>query len=73
MQIPNGTGPGVQRSKRSLSACLNMFYGTYQKSVKRSNSVTRSMAGVINDRWRVSLYMVMLQNVIKQSGKGNIV
>ena len=67
MQVPNGTGPGVRRSKRPL---LAMFYGNLQNSVIRSKSVIKtssvisSQIGVMSDQLRVSLYMVMSQNVM---------
>ena len=72
MQVPNGTGPGVRRSKRPLlaSRTVAMFYEHLQnlvirsKSVIKSSSVIRSQIGVMSDQLRVSLYMVMSQNVM---------
>ena len=72
MQVPNGTGPGVRRSKRLLlaSRTRSMFYGNLQNSVIRSKSVLQSSSvissqiGVMSDQLRVSLYMVMSQNVM---------
>ena len=72
MQVPNGTGPGVRRSKRPLlaSRTVAMFYGNLQnsvirsKSVLKSNSVINSQIGVMSDQLRMSLYMVMSQNVM---------
>ena len=72
MQVPNGTGPGVRRSKRPLlaSRTVSMFYGNLQnwvimsKSVIKSSSVISSQIGVMSDQLRVSLYMVMSQNVM---------
>ena len=72
MQVPNGTGPGVRRSKRPcwLAAPVAMFYGNLQnlvirsKSVIKSSSVISSQIGVMFYRLRVSLYMVMSQNVM---------
>ena len=72
MQVPNGTGPGVRRSKRPLLASRTRcnFYGNLQnlvirsKSVLKSSSVINSQIGVMSDQLRVSLYMVMSQNVM---------
>ena len=53
-----------------LAAPVTMFYGNLKnleirsKSVIKSSSVIRSQTGVISDQLRVSLYMVMSQNVI---------
>ena len=53
-----------------LAAPAAMFYGNLQKlvirskSVIKSSSVIRSQNGVICDQLRVSLYMVMSQNVM---------
>ena len=53
-----------------LAAPVAMFYGSLQnlvirsKSVIKSSSVIRSQTGVMSDQLRVSLYMVMSQNVI---------
>ena len=53
-----------------LAAPVAMFYGNLQnlvimsKSVIKSSSVIRSQTGVISDQLRVSLYMVMSQNVV---------
>ena len=52
-----------------LAAPVAMFYGNLEnflimsKSVIKSNLVIRSQTGVISDQLRVSLYMVMSQNV----------
>ena len=64
MQVPNGTGPGVRRSKRPLLASRTRcsFYGNLQnlvirsKSVIKSSSVISSQIGVMSDQLRVSLY-----------------
>ena len=72
MQVPNGTGPGVRRSKRPLLASRTRcnVYGNLQnlviksKSVIKSSSVISSQIGVMSDQLRVSLYMVMSQNVM---------
>ena len=70
MQVPNGTGPGVRRSKRPLLASRTRFYGNLHNSVIRSKSVLKSSSvissqiGVMSDQLRVSLYMVMSQNVM---------
>ena len=53
-----------------LAAPVAMFYGIFQKSVIRSKSVLKSSSvinsqiGVMSDQLRVSLYMVMSQNVM---------
>ena len=70
MQVPNGTGPGVWRSKRPLLAsrtrCNVLWkppkFGNKVKSVIKSSSVISSQIGVKSDQLRVSLYKVMSQN-----------
>ena len=67
MQVPNGTGPGVRRGKRSLLASRircdvlrnlrNLVIRP--KSVIKSRSVKISQIGVISDQLRMSLHMVM--------------
>ena len=53
-----------------LAASVAMFYGNLQNSVIRSKSVLKSSSvissqiGVMSDQLRVSLYMVMSQNVM---------
>ena len=53
-----------------LAAPVAMFYGNLQNLVKRSKSVIKSSSvissqiGVMSDQLRVSLYMVMSQNVM---------
>ena len=53
-----------------LAAPVAMFYGNLQnlvmrsKSVIKSSSVISSQIGVVSDQFRVSLYMVMSQNVM---------
>ena len=53
-----------------LAASVAMFYGILQnlviksKSVIKSGSVISSQIGVMSDQLRVSLYMVMSQNVV---------
>ena len=53
-----------------LAAPVAIFYGNLQnlvirsKLVIRSSSVISSQIGVMSDQLRVSLYMVMSQNVI---------
>ena len=67
MQIPNGTGPGVRRSKRPLLASRtrgNVLlkppkFGNKVKSVMMSSSVIRSQICVMSDQLRISLYMAM--------------
>ena len=61
MQVPNGTGPGVRRSKRPLSACYTrrkMFNGNLSQDGKKSQ------IGIKSDRWSVVIVLVRLQNVI---------
>ena len=72
MQVPNGTGPGVRRSKRPLLAsrtrCNVLWkpskFDNKVKSVLKSSSVISSQIGVMSDQLRLSLYMVMSQNVM---------
>ena len=67
MQVPNGTGSGVRRSKRPLLASRTRCNDLWKpqnsvirsKSVLKSNSVISSQIGVMSDQLRVSLYMVM--------------
>ena len=53
-----------------IAAPVAMFYGNLQnlvirsKSVTKSSSVISSQIGVMSDQLRVSLYMVMSQNVM---------
>ena len=53
-----------------LAAPVAMFYGNLQnlvirsKSVIKSSSIISSQIGVMSDQLRVSLYMVMSQNVM---------
>ena len=60
-----------------LAAPVAMFYGTLQNSVIRSKSVLKSSSvissqiGVMSDRLRVALYMVMSQNVMLHLGEGD--
>ena len=74
MQVPNGTGPGVQRSKRPLFAsrtrCNVLWkppkFGNKVKigKKKKSSSVVSLQIGVMSDHLRVSLYIIMSQNVM---------
>ena len=58
---------------------LQMFYGNLSQLGKKSNSVIRSRSvigskiGVLPDQWRVSLYMVIIQNVLYHSGEGDLI
>ena len=60
-----------------LAAPVAMFYENLQnvvtrsKSVIKSSSVISSQIGVISDQLRVSLYMVMSQNVMSHLGEGD--
>ena len=53
-----------------LAAPVALFYGNFQnsgirtKSVFKSSAVKNSQIGVMSDQLRVSLYMVMSQNVM---------
>ena len=71
MQVPNGTGPGVRRSKRPLLASRTRCNVLWKppgnlvirsKLVIRSSSVIGSKIGVMFDQLRVSLEMIMSQN-----------
>ena len=72
MQVPNGTGPGAGGVSVLcwLAAPVAMFHGNLHnsvirsKSVLKSSSVINSQIGVMSDQLRVSLYMVMSQNVM---------
>ena len=73
IQVPNGTGPSVRRSKRPLLASRTRCnvplkplrnLAIRSKSVIRSSSVISSQIGVMSDHLRVSLYMVMSQNAV---------
>ena len=58
---------------------IAMFYGHLRnlvirsKSVIRSSSVISSRIGVMSDQLRVSLYMVMFQNVMYHMGEGDFI
>ena len=62
-----------------LAAPVAMFYGNLQnlvirsKSVIKSSSVISSQIDVMSDQLRVSLYMVMSQNVMSHLGKGDFI
>ena len=72
MQVQNGTGPGVRRSKRPLLAsrtCCNVLrkppkFGHKIKIGNKVKFAISSQIGVMSDQLRVSLYMVMSQNVM---------
>ena len=72
MQIPNETGPGVWRSKRPLLAsrtrCNVLWkpqkFGNKVKIGNKVQLVISSQIGVMSDQLRVSLFMVMSQNVM---------
>ena len=51
MQVPNGTGPGVRRSKRPLLASRTPKFGIRSKSVIKSSSVISSQVGVMSDQF----------------------
>ena len=62
-----------------LAAPVAMFYGNLQNFVKRSKSVIKSslviisQIGVMSDQLKVSLYMVMSQNVMQHLGEGDFI
>ena len=62
-----------------LAAPVGIFYGNLQnlvirsKSVLKSGSVIISQIGVMSDQLRVSLYMVMSQNVMWHLGEGDFI
>ena len=72
MNVPNGTGQGVRRSKRPMLASrtrCNVLWKPKNlvirsKSVIKSSSVISSQIGLMSDQLSVSLYMVMSQNVM---------
>ena len=72
MQVPNGTGPGVRRSKRPLLAsrthCNVLWkppkFGNKVKIGKKVQFGISSQIGIMSDQLSVSLYMVMSQNVM---------
>ena len=73
MQVPNGTGTSDRRSKCPFfasRACSNVLWKSLRnlvirsKSVIRPSSVIRAQIGKLSDQLRVSLFMVMSQNVM---------
>ena len=72
MQVPNVTGPNVPRSKRPLLAsrarCNVLWkppkFGNKVKIGYKVQFGKSSQIGVMSDQLRVSLYMVMSQNVM---------
>ena len=62
-----------------LAAPVAMFYGNLQnlvirsKSVIKSNSVISSQIGVMSDQLRMSLYMVISQDVMKHLGEEDFI
>ena len=82
MQVPNGTGQGVWMSKCPLLASRTRCKCAMKtsrnkvitsKTVIRSSSVTRSPVSGMSDQWRVSLYMIMSQNVMQHLGEGDFI
>ena len=74
--------PGVWKSKRHLLASryrcecsMETFRNLVikSKSVIRSSSVTRSQFCEMSVQWRMSLYMVMFQNVVLHLGEGDFI
>ena len=50
---------------------LQMFYallGKKSNSIIRSRSATRSKFGVMSNQWRMSLYVVIIQNAVEREG-----
>ena len=68
-ESPNGTGPGVRRSKRPLLASHTRC-NALRKPPKYGNKVK---IGHMSDQLRVSLYMVMSQNVTSHLGEGDYI
>ena len=74
MQVQNGTGPGVRRSKRPLLASrtrCNVLRKPpkFGNNVKIGNKVQSSLVissqiGVMSGQLRATLYMAMSQNVM---------
>ena len=70
MQVTNGTGPGVRRSKLAAPVAMSHgnhpIFGNKVKSVIRFNSVISSQICVMYDRSieGVTVYMNMSRNVI---------
>ena len=56
-----------------------MFYGNLAQLGKKSNSVIRSRSvtgskiGVMSYQWRMSLYVVIIQNVVQHSGERDLI
>ena len=55
-----------------------MFYGNLAQLGKKSNSVIRSRSvmvkfGVMSYQWRLSLHVVIIQNVVEHSGEGDLI
>ena len=81
MQVPNGQDQvsGGVSVLCWLATPVAMFYGNLQnlvirsKSVIKSSSVISSQIGVMSDQLRVSLYMVMSQNIMKHLGDGDFI
>ena len=81
-KFQRGTGPGIRMSRRTssvdmphmLQKCYIKFaqLGKMSNSVIRSSSVAGSEIGVMSDQWRVPLYIVILQNVLKYSVKNSV-
>ena len=76
IQVPNGTGPGVRRSKRPLSVCFTSrkcFIETSHKSLKgrvryKGHRLVKSLIG-----GGLPLYLVRLQNAMEHSWETNFV
>ena len=75
-----GQDQGVRRSKRHLLASRTSCkypMETYRNKVITSNTVirsslvTRTRFSEMSDQWRVSLYMIMYQNVMLHMGDGD--
>ena len=73
MQVPKRDRtkcPEELASSVGMPHLLQMFYGNLAQlgwksnSVKRSRSVKWSNIGVMFDQWKMSLYIVLLQNVV---------
>ena len=78
-QMGQGQGSGGVSIFCWLATHVAMFYGNLlnlvirSKSIIRSSLVISSQIGVMSDQLRVSLYMVMSQNVMKHLGEGDFI
>ena len=80
LQVQNGTGPGVRRSKRPLLAShtrcrchmeTSRNKVVTSKTVIRSSSATRSRLSELSDQWRV--FVIMSQSVMLYLGEWDFI